>query len=312
MSVNSFNPFPPEALDANRRGALSDAQRRGFGALSRYRRRSALSSAAFLVAGALLVIFFASPTSSPALRAFAPLVCLAIAAFLVARSITGGDSLTRDLRESRVQSIEGAIGKRRLSGGRSVGSYFLDVGDKSFRVASGTYDAAPDAGVVRLYFLPLSRKVVNLERLANPSSPEPMTPQGIAGLLRQAIRSHSRPEANEARAELAGIGEALNARFLQSPVVPPPHTRDPRPLREAIIGTWTSGFVSVTFAADGKLRAHTLGAQRDGHWSVDGTGHLCADLTGERETADAWVVGNQLTIAAEDGGMTFTREDAAR
>jgi hypothetical protein len=303
------NPFPSDALEANRRGELSDAQRRGFGALSRYRRKSELSTAGFLLAGAILVGGFASPTASVALRVFITLACLAIAAWLVVRSITGSDAITRDLRETQVRSVEGAIGKRRLSGGggRSVTTLFLDVGDSHFRVAPATYEAAPDAGIVRLYYLSHSRKVVNLERLRDEPLPEHVTSQGILGLLGQMIRSPSRREANEARAGLASIGEALQAPFVHAPAPPPPHARDPRPLREAILGTWANAVLRVTFSADGKVTTDLPGGRQEGHWSADGTEHLCADIMGHKETADAWVVGDQLTIVTAEGGMAFTR-----
>ena len=69
-----MNGFPSDALDANRDGNLSDKQRRNLAAWAADRRRSQLSNAAFFVAGALVVIFFASPRSSPVLRLLA--ICL--------------------------------------------------------------------------------------------------------------------------------------------------------------------------------------------------------------------------------------------
>lgn len=309
MAGSAAHPFPPDALDANRRGELSDDQRSGFGALAGYRRRSALSSAALLVAGALLVVFFASPTASPVLRMLVPVTCLAITAVLVVRSVTGGDALTRDLRQGRVESVEGAVGKRRLSvSGRSVTTYLLDVGDATFKVAPFTYDAAPDAGRVRAYFLPRSRNVVNLERLPDrPVDEREVTAQGILDSLRATILSPG-PQANEARAKLAGIGNALKGAFAESAA--PPQARDPRPLEEAILGTWSNQVMKVTFSSGGRVTAHMLGAIRDGHWSVEG-GRLRADITDHQETADAWVVGNQLTIAVEGRGLTLTRASGA-
>jgi hypothetical protein len=312
MPVTRFNPFPPEALEANRRGELSEAQRRGFGALSGSQRRSALSSAAFLFAGALVVVFFASPTASPLLRTLVPLLCLAIAAFLVVRSLTGGDALTRDLSESQVQSVEGAIGKRRGGGGgRTVTVYFLDVGDTSFKVTTGPYQAAPEAGIVRLYFLPRSRKVVNLERLPNAAPPGEISPRGLES-LGEALRSPSRRERNEAHAGIASVGDVLKASFAPAQAAAPPaQARDPRPLGKAIVGTWSNVLMKVTFSADGRVTTHMMGRERTGHWSVDATGRLRADITGREETADAWVAGDQLTITAEAGGLTFTRDSGA-
>src|SRR5271166_3763537 len=115
MSDNALNPFPPEALEANRRGELTDTQLRAFRGLSGYRRKSALRAAGFLAMGALLIGFFAAPTFSAASRVLITFGGLAIAAFLVVRSINGGDALTRDLRRVRVESVEGAIGKNRIS-----------------------------------------------------------------------------------------------------------------------------------------------------------------------------------------------------
>jgi hypothetical protein len=306
--MSPVNPFPPDALEANRRGELSEAQRRGFGALSRDRRRSGLSSAAFFTAGALLIAFFASPSASIVLRMLLTAAGLAIAAFLVVRSITGADALTRDLRRVQVQCAEGAIGKRRLGASGRVTTCFLDVGDQTFQVAPATYEAAPDAGRVRVYFLPRSRKVVNLERLPNAPLPDEVTPQGILKSLGAAIHSHNRREENEARAEIASLGDVVKASFAQSPAAPPPGARDPRPLDEAILGTWTNGLMKVTFSADGRVTTNMFGAARSGHWSVDPAGRLRADITGRLETADAWVAGNQLTVAAEGAGLTFTRE----
>ena len=301
----------PDALDANRRGELSDVQLRNFGAQSRDGAGVSSSSAGFLVAGAVLFGFFASPTSSVILRALITIGCVAIAAFLVVRSITGGDALTRDLRRVQVQSVEGAIGKRRL-GGRLT-TYFLQVGDRRFKVGRATYDAAPDAGFVRLYFLPRSRKIVNLERLPNAPLPSEVTVQTVVQSLSAAIGAHGQRQRNEARAGMASIGDALKANLPQPTAAPPPDARDPRPLGEAIVGTWNNALTTVTFSADGRvtMTPHMLGAKRDGRWSVDGTGRLRADITGGHETADAWVAGNQLTITVEGEGLTFTREGGA-
>jgi hypothetical protein len=79
--------------------------------------------------------------------------------------------------------------------------------------------------------------------------------------------------------------------------------------REAILGTWSSGFMTVAFSPDGTVTATMLGGkQRRGRWSVDGSGRLRADVTGAAEAADAWVAGDQLTISVEGKGLTFRRE----
>ncbi len=298
--------FPPEALEANRRGELFDEQLRNVQALSRSNRKSQLSSAGFFIAGALLIGFSNSPTASVVVRALFTGICLASATFLVVRSVTGSDPLTRDLRSIHVQSVEGAIGKRRRSSRGARSTYFLDVGDSTFKVGPATYAEAPDAALVRVYFLPLSRKVVNLERLPNPPLPAETTVSGLAASFGTALLSGSRRRRNEVRAELESVGDAFKASVGPAPVAAPADGRDPRPLAEAVVGTWTNGLMKVTFSTDGTVTTNMLGVKRNGHWSVDG-GRLHSDITGKPGTADAWVVGDNLTIAVEGDRLTFTR-----
>jgi hypothetical protein len=309
MPAAPLDPFQQDALDANRRGMLSDRQLRGFRAMSASNRRSALSTAALLAGGALLIGFFASPTAPIVTRTLLTFICLAIAVFLAVRAVTGADALTRDLRRNRVESVEGAIGKRRLaaSGGPAATAYFLDVGEATFKVAAATYRAAPDAGFVRLYFLPRSRKIVNWERLANAPLPDEINAQGLLGSLAAAYLSRSRSQRNEARAGIASIADALDDSVKDSTTAPPPAARDPRPLETAIVGTWKSVLMTVTFSADGRVTTQMLDGKREGHWSVDDAGRLRADITGRPETADAWIVQNELTIAVDGAGLTFTR-----
>ncbi len=307
MPVTTVNPFPLEALEANRRGELSAVQLQNLQAQSRFRRRNELSIAAFFAGGALIFAFFASPTASVVMRALLTFICLASAIFLIVRSVTGSDPLTRDLRRVQVQSVEGAIGKRRRSGSRSRSTYFLDVGDNAFQVSRATYTEAPDAGFVRLYFLPLSRRLVNLERLANPPLPNDISVTGLAASFGSALLSGSRRRRNEVRAELENVGETFKTSMTPTTAAPPPQDRDPRPLAELLVGTWTNGLMTVTFTAAGTVTTNVLGVKRDGHWSVDGAGRLCADITGKAGAADAWVAGDRLTIAVAGEGLTFTR-----
>lgn len=308
------DPFPADALETNRRGELSDSQRRGFGALSASNRRSALSSAGLLGAGALVVAFFASPHASPVTRGLVIVVALAIAAFLVARAASGNDALTRDVREGRVEFVEGAIGKRSPAtgaGSAAADLFLLDVGDRTFKVMRGTYSAAPAAGIVRLYYLPHSRKVVNLERLSGPPAPDEVTPQGVFGSLKDALLGPGKRERNEARAGLASLAESLEARFTQSAQPPSSDARDPRPLAQAILGTWTNGMMKVTFAAHGRVTMDMLGNEKNGKWSVDAAGRLHSDITGAPQSAEAWIAGDRLTIAFEGEGMVLTRVSGA-
>ena len=303
------NAFYPEALEANRRGELTDLQARNFGAWSQDRRKSALGSAALFVAGAVLVGFFASPTAPVVTRVVITFASLSIATFLVVRA-AGSDPLARDVKQRQVQSVEGAIGKRGPIGGR-VSTYFLDVGDRTFQVSRATFADAPDAGWVRLYFLPRSRKIVNLERLPQAAPVREASLEDLAKTVRTSMQWSHRREANEARADLANIGDALAASIAKGSA-PPPLARDARPLVEAIVGTWSNGVMKVMFSADNTVTTNIFGAQRNGHWSVDDTGRLRTDITGSEGSVDAWIVGNELTIALDENGMTFTRVIANR
>jgi hypothetical protein len=177
-----------------------------------------------------------------------------------------------------------------------------------YRVSGIGYDAAPDAGIVRVYFLPRSRRVVNLERLPDAPLAAGTSQRDVVASLAAAGRSRSRRGVNEVRAQMAPLIDAVTGARDESVVPPGPKERDPRPLAQAIVGTWTSALMTVTFEADGAVTATLLGGmQRRGRWSVDGGGRLIADVTGQREAADAWVAGGELTIAAEGTALKFTR-----
>lgn len=297
--------FPSEGLETNQRGELSSAQRDGFARLVRARRRGRASMALVFAALGVIVALFASPQkASPAMRAGVPAIALAIALVLVAAP----DSVARDLRAGRVEVAEGAIGKRRIGNGRARSTYLLQVGDRRFQTSGGTYKAAPDAGYVRLYFLPSSRKVVNLELLPD----RPLDPRDARqGLMDGALalaRAHGARQRNEARAELAGIGHQLEAMFVQSPAPPPPEQRDPRPLAQAIVGRWTNGLVTVAFETNGTVVLALGDHERRGRWSVDADGRLRAELSDAAQSAEAWVTGDQLTVALEGRGLKLRRQ----
>jgi len=311
MPINRADPFPTEALEANRSGRLTTEQRDRLRPLARYARQSAfLAAVIFVVASAMMVSD--RQLSLPAmLRPVLAGVCLVLAAFFLVRAIIGGDALSRDLRHMEVQSAEGPIGKRRGgSTGRSGRrSYLFDVGDGTFRAASRTsYDTAPDAGIVRVYFLPRSRRVVNLERLPDVAFAQGTTAQDVVASLGAGLRARSRREVNEIRAKMAPVMDAANA-ALDAPATPPPlGARDPRPLEQAIVGTWRSAIMTVAFDAEGGVSATMLGGiQRRGRWSVDRGGRLISDVMGHQDAAEAWIVADELTISADGTALTFTR-----
>jgi len=99
------------------------------------------------------------------------------------------------------------------------------------------------------------------------------------------------------RAKMAPVMDAVKA-ARDEPVTPPPlGARDPRPLEQAIVGTWRSPILTIAFQADGSVSATMLGGmQRRGRWSVDRAGRLISDVMGHQDAAQAWVVGDELTI----------------
>lgn len=312
MAVDS-GPFPQSALDANKNGRLTDEQRKLVRAASRGVRKSELTVAVFAAALGVFLFFAVKPSSPVLVRVVIPIGCLVLAAVLLLRAITGEDSVTRDLRHPDVESLEGPISKHMVSTGshNAPPNYYLTVAGQRFAVGTHAYHAAPEAGFVRIYFLPSSRHVVNLERLPDRSLPEGTTPQGVMQQFAQAMRSHDRAWIDEVRAEMTGTQNAMMAGISHDASPPPEESRDQRPLGEAIQGTWSDGPIKAVFSADGTLSITMMGAnERSGHWSVDGDGKLVTDLVGQDRATDAWIVGDRLTVSLGGQAITLKRESA--
>jgi hypothetical protein len=297
--------------ESNRTGHLTADQRDRLRPLARYARTSALVGAVVLVVGSVMLLTDRQLPLPAALRVPLAGVCVVFAAVFLLRAIVGADAVSRDLRHMKVQSAEGPIGKHsRGSTGRSgTRSYWFDVGDGTFRAVSRrSFDAAPDAGMVRVFFLPRSRRVVNLERLPDVAFASGTTAQDVVASLGAAVRSHSRREVNEIRAKMAPLMDAVST-VRDEPAMPPPlGDRDPRPLAQAIVGTWQNPLLTVTFDAGGSVSATMPGGmQRRGHWSVNRAGRLVSDIMGHDDAAEAWVVGNELTVVADGNALKFTR-----
>jgi hypothetical protein len=179
------------------------------------------------------------------------------------------------------------------------------VAGRRFTVDEQAYRAAPPAGYVRLYFLSRSHKVVNLEQLPDRPLPPDLTPRGM---LKDVATSFFRGSARRAETNATMLSFA-HAIVDEQANPPPPEARDPRPLAEAIVGTWTNPLFRLSFAPDGSVAIVMPGGrQRTGAWSVDAAGKLHADISGRELVAGAWVAGDRLTIPIRDGALTFQRQ----
>lgn len=316
MAAGDPGPFPQDALEDNRSGRLTKQQRQAFRSQARGFRKAELQFAVILTVIGLLVWFAEGPAKYATVKPLIGIGCLILAGFLVVRSFLGADSLTQDLRSGRVESVEGAITKTSVTShgrGSSSTSYYFNVAGTRVNVWRDAYHAAPEAGMVKIYYLPHSHQLVNMERVADTAmSGDAMKSPHVVQELVAEMRSHDPNQAAEARAHLATMGDAMKASVSNAVAPPPEAARDSQPLAEAIVGTWGNPLMSVTFAADGTLTADMpampVGGHRSGHWSVDASGHLVADIMGGVPApTEAWVIGDQLTVNMGHNALTLQR-----
>ncbi|MGD0018114.1 MAG: hypothetical protein ABSD62_02570 [Candidatus Limnocylindrales bacterium] len=313
--TTTLDTYSAADIETNRAGRLSDSQRRYLRSAARSFSRSMLTGAvlAAVIGGLLATSNGPAPNAwaRPAATAAFFLGALVCLFFAFRPNPEAGDASA-----GRVDAVEGAIGKRHYSsssGNSSSTTYLLELGEKRYEVGRAVYDAAPDSGWVRLYVTPRSHKVVNFERLPDRVVPDAasMTPASLLGQLGSAFLSRDQQTRNETRAEMEAMARSLKAQMAVSdaPATPPAASeRDPRPLAQAILGTWKMGPMSVTFMPDGTMVATFLGGQqRQGHWSIGADGKLHADATGSPGAADAWIAGDTLTISQEGGAAAFHR-----
>jgi hypothetical protein len=316
-SVAGDSPFLPDALAANRSGTLTDAQRRSCQAQARRVRWFGAGIGALVI---VLGLLFAVTRHSSAVMPLRPVVlggCLLIGAILLWRALIGGDRFTADVRRGEVASVDGALHKRAVRRTAMQGSsprpeYYFDVAGLTLEVMwESAFEAAPQARYVRVFYLPRSRKAVNLERLPDPPAGEAAT---IAAMLESAkgtlsaLTSRNGVDAAEAMAAQLAMQQRYNEQLDKGPSAPRPDQLDPRPLATAIIGSWASALLAVTFRADGTVTVSgSKGRARDGRWSVGEDGRLQTDVLGQSVPISAWVAGDQLTIALKGLPVTLRR-----
>ncbi|MFL5829131.1 MAG: hypothetical protein ACJ76X_04380 [Solirubrobacteraceae bacterium] len=226
------------------------------------------------------------------------------------------DPLVKDAKAGRVERVEGAGRKRQTStaGSAASGGYdthrYLrianrEAGDQQFGCPKDIFEFAPDTGMMRLFYLPASRLVINLELL--PSQIE--NPQDTAQVLADYRASRSAHDKLGTAEALAQIGDAQ--RELDR-AVPTEQTSgapsDPGAFTEALVGTWESPLLTLSLGQDGTFTAHLAdGSEHQGHWTVDADGRLNADMMGSPMVADASIDGDQLTLTLDDQALNFRR-----
>lgn len=301
-------PFSKDAAPVNQSGRLTEEQAQRWRNIAK-RRRQEVRGVAYVFGAMALILLFVNPADAKAAaRANGRVIFLAIAAILFVAA--SREPVNADVREGRVESVEGAIAKtsRFSSPRRGFRRYYFTIAGRRLQVTTRTeYDAAPDAGHVRAYFFPRSRRVVNLEHLADPPIPTgPHAAQEVLGDFARALLSGDRSSRAEAAAGVAALEHVTEG--------PPSanaggRAQSSRLRADDLYGVWTNPMVTVTLMKSGIATLETgFGAiRREGHWSVDAGGRLLADISGQMEPIEASLEGRRLTIVIEGQRMAFTR-----
>lgn len=262
---------------------------------------------------------------------------------MVGRMLRRTTRLAKDVRAGRVESIEGAITKSMgvdwdyiVAGTQSTAptSYRISVanrqdGDQQFRCSQGVYDAVPDAGMIRLFYLPTSRWVVSFELLPGPPV-EDVSPAGVNRIIDavgSAWKRHDKVGMAEARARLPALEREMSwyaprkadaaperaptaALDGTQPGSAQPGSAQPGavPLASAIVGTWESPFLTLMVRADATVTVRMAdGTEQSGRWSVDGSGRLTADALGMSRVIDASITGDALTLGVDGQSIRLRR-----
>jgi hypothetical protein len=303
--------FPAEALAENRGGHLTGDQAIRFQRMVSGRRQRTRGLAVPVGAMGALLLLLSGPAATAAKRQLAGWGFVAAAVvILIAPAF---DPLAADVRDNRVEMVQGAVGKRRTYTKGPPGStsrYYLTIGGRQLLTYLSAYEAAPDAGYVRAYYLPRTRRLVNLERLPNP--PLPSRPDEAREMFGRIARALVTRDAEAlARANAGGLLDA-GQELIAKPSDAPSGRVAGGLAREALVGRWAHPLATVTLADDGSATVTTIaGSTQEGHWSVDAHGRLLTDATGAMEPTDAVLDDGRLTIQLEGRRLTFTRATGA-
>lgn len=222
------------------------------------------------------------------------------------------DSRLKDVEAGAVQSIEGAITKQTrqvdAGGGLPGLRYYINVANRQdgvqrYRCIGELFEYAPEAGFVRLYFLPRSRWAVNVERIDGPAADAtPADLERAAATFKEARHARDRVGQAEALAGLEAIKEAATG-------PPPSSVASSEPLGRALLGSWRSPLMrlGLELRDDGWFTAQLPdGSTHQGRWSLDGT-RLSAQIPGSPIQADAAVLGGRLILTMDGQSLAFER-----
>jgi hypothetical protein len=167
-----------------------------------------------------------------------------------------------------------------------------------------SYQDVPDAGIIRIFYLPNSHRLVNFEQLADRPLPDGALTDRHFALK---VAAGSIFGSADARAEVAAMEHVIQAQVKTS--LTPPAAGSTKPLGDALPGIWTNPMMSVSFGLDGSVSAILPGGmKRSGHWSTDSSGHLITDLMGQQGSLEAWITGEELTVELGGQGVTLHRQ----
>jgi len=305
------DPFPRGALDANRSGRLTPEQAAFYRAEASTDRKNLVLAGIAVAAFGALILFGAITGRIAGGRLEPLLIGAAILAFGVALTYFGGirgsAAKTAAVAEGRVTSLEGPFRRDRrdrrdeedhVSSGNEY-EYYLLVGDRSFTVSQGAWEAAPEDGVVRVYLLGDSDRIVNLEKVAD--APPPQVPGFVRSALERAAASGD-PRAAQAQAMLR---EAEVMTTAAGGAQQPPTASQAGPLEQTILGSWRNDGLGITyeFRADGSaIATSAMAGTREQRWSVVGVDTIRLD----RATIHASVAGSTLWLGEPGRLLQFT------
>jgi hypothetical protein len=327
-------PFPRDALSANRSGRLTPDQAALYRKEAASDRRSLLLAGLVIAALGAAVVFGSISGRIAGGRLESLLVGAALLAVGVLVAVFGGirgsQAKAAAADAGRVASLEGLIRRDRrdrreglfgddsshVSPGNEY-AYSLLVGDRSFSVSREQWDAAPQDGVVRVFLLGDSDRIVNLERIAD--APPPQVPGLVRAALELASSSPDVAKAAQARAMLrradamsavAGVATApvvaANGVSPAAAMAGDPPAASAVPLGQAILGTWQSDLAGMTYAfrADGSAAASsTRHGAREQRWSVAGPGTITVDDS----TVQVAIDGDVLSLGEPPRSLVFHR-----